>query len=171
MAFYSWFLQVSIQRNPTLHFGYGLLGLFKKYKTISPSLLFSLVICWGNCIICPINISHQILMVSFNMLLYPSISCKLVVRCRELIRFRYNFFSWKYLIGCALHLLLSQIRKMSCPVFSLLVVRLISGFLDGLIHPLWSCPSVFHLMIFAAIYDYCLDPPFHWGYKMGIFRF
>lgn len=76
-------------------------------------------------------------MVVFNMFLYPSISCKLVIRSKELIRFRYNLFSCEYLIGCALCLLLNEIRRMYCVVFSLLVMlRLISGFMDSLIDPL-----------------------------------
>lgn len=76
-------------------------------------------------------------MVVFNVFLYPSISCKLVIRSKELIRFRYNLFSCEYLIGCALRLLLNEIRRMYCVVFSLLVMlRLISGFMDSLIDPL-----------------------------------
>lgn len=55
-------------------------------------------ICWGKWVICPVDISHQILLVTFSMLLYPSISCELAIRARNLIRFRCNFLNWKYLV-------------------------------------------------------------------------
>ena len=101
-------------------------------------------------------------LVSFSILLYPSISCELAIRSRELIRFRYNFH-WKYLIGC---LLFTQFGRMCCLAFLLLVMLgLISDFRDNWTHPWWRCPSVFYLMIFAAIYDCCLDALFHWCYK------